>query len=468
MTAAIVVILIIGYILIATENFTNINKAAVAMFVGVVGWILYMLDGTHFVMSEHPDEFSLFLNGNNASVSNVKEFIAQTVFLKYITKACEIVLFMLATMTIVDVLNSNGCFDFIAGWLRTRNTKRLLWSIAGFTFLLSANLDNFTTTSMMLVIMHSLVRETRHRMMFGSVIVIAATCGGAFTAIGDLTSLALWVHGAITPTAYSASLIFPTLIALAVPTYLVGRKLPVRLDSISSAPIYRGDDTTLSPWQRILMLTVGIGGLWFIPTFHRITHLSPFVGAFCVLSLLWIVHELCNRKLMNSDQMIFHRLPRALQYGNIQTMLFFIGISLAIGAINETGALSSLSLWLNSYIHNIYILSLCLGAISSVLDSVVLVVSNISLFPVLEPGQMARGSSDVGYSSAFVQDGSFWHLLGYCSALGGCVLTIGSMSGFALMRMEKVTFGWYVRHISGKVLLGWLLGLAVYLLFVEC
>ncbi|MEG1579866.1 MAG: SLC13 family permease [Bacteroidaceae bacterium] len=467
MTAAIVVLLIIGYILIATENFTNINKAAVAMFVGVVGWILYMCDGTRFVMREHALEFTQFLAGGTASISAVKEFIAQHVFLKYITKACEIILFMLATMTIVEVLNSNGCFDFIAEWFRTRNTRRLLWSIASFTFLLSANLDNFTTTSMMLVIMHSLVTNTRHRMMFGSVILIAATCGGAFTVIGDVTSLALWVNGAITPTAYSASLVLPTLVALVVPTYLIGRKLPVRLDTINSLPIYHGNDALINRWQRLFMLAVGIGGLWFIPTFHRITHLSPFVGALCVLSLLWVVNEFYNRKLLSSDQMVLRRLPIALQYGNIQTILFFIGITLAIGAIKETGALHGAAQWCNSYVHNIYIMSLCLGAISSVLDSIVLVLSNISIFPVLQPGEMAQGATDLSYSSAFTKDGSFWSLLGYCSALGGCVLTIGSMSGYALMKMEKISIAWYIRHISGKVILGWLLGLVVYLLIVE-
>lgn len=189
------------------------------------------------------------------------------------------------------------------------------------TFVISANLDNLTTTTMMLVIMHKLLPNRRQRMIYGSAIVLAANCGGALTVIGDPNGLILWNNGIVTATNFSASLALPCLAACVIPIYWLGRSLPEHIDLQYVAMPYRGDDTNLNRWQRILMLIVGIGGLWFIPTFHNITKLSPFLGALCVLSVLWIVNEIFNHKLMNADQMIQRPVPRVLQYGVIQLML---------------------------------------------------------------------------------------------------------------------------------------------------
>jgi len=462
-TLCIVAILLIGYLLIATETFHHINKSAVAIFAGTICWLLYICEGSSFVMREHGEAYRMFLAGRMPNSFLVKEFIAKHVFSNYVGSACEIVLFLLATMTIVEVLNNNGCFDFITEWLRTRNAKRLLWFMAVITYLLSANLDNMTTAAMMLVIMHMLVNDKRQRLFFGAAIVIAANCGGAFTVIGDVTSLTLWIKGAVTPTHYAARMLLPSLVGWIVPTYLISRHLPTHFDVLPYKLHYLGDDTTLNRWQRYLMLIVGIGGLWFIPSFHRFTHLPPFVGAMCVLSLLWIVNELFHRKLLNSEQMFNHRLPRSLQYTNIQSIIFFIGIFLAVGAIAETGVLRMYGEWCTANIHNIYILSVAVGAVSSVLDSIVLVLSSISTFPVLDVIQI-QGNVDAAYLSNFVQDGAYWTLLSFCSTLGGTIFIIGSLAGYTFMRIENVSFSWYIRHISGKVLLGWLLGLLVYFL----
>ena len=185
MTLVIVVILILAYLLIATEKLTKVNKAAVAVFAGTVGWILYICFGTDYVMSQHPLEYTDFLNGAVPTSMAVKEYIAQNVFLKYVGRAAEIVLFLLATMTIVEILNNNGCFDFIAQLLKTRRSRRLLWALSGSTLIISANLDNLTTTVMMLTMMHKIVPNWRQRLYYGSAIVLAANCGGALTVIGD-------------------------------------------------------------------------------------------------------------------------------------------------------------------------------------------------------------------------------------------------------------------------------------------
>ena len=221
MTLIIVLLLIFGYLLIATGHLTGVNKAAIAMFIGTVGWVVYICWGSDFVMSQHPDEYVDFLAGESPSSDAVKYFICDNVFLKYVGSAASIVMFLLATMTIIEILDNNGCFDYITEWIRTRNSKRLLWTITLATFILSANLDNLTTATMMLVIMHTVVRSRRQRMLIGAAIVIAANCGGCFTVIGDPTGLLLWGDGAVTATNFSKYLVVPALIAWVVPTILI-------------------------------------------------------------------------------------------------------------------------------------------------------------------------------------------------------------------------------------------------------
>jgi Na+/H+ antiporter NhaD/arsenite permease-like protein len=275
-------------------------------------------------------------------------------------------MFLLATMSIIEILNNNGCFDFIQKWIKTRNPKRLLWTITFATFIISANLDNLTTATMMLVIMHSIVQNRRQRMLIGSAIVIAANCGGCFTVIGDPMGILLWEDGRVTASDFSMTLALPAVLAWVIPTVLINRQLPDKLDTQWSPMPYRGDDTNLNQWQRIVMLFVGIGGLWFIPTFHNITKLSPFLGALCVLSVLWVVNEAFNRKLMNADVMMERRMPQALKYGSIQQMLFVMGIMLGMGVVTETGVFGDVSAWIDYNIHNVWIVGVLSGLLSSI------------------------------------------------------------------------------------------------------
>ncbi len=460
MALIIISILIVGYVLIAMGHVTKMNKAAIAMFAGTVGWVLYICYGTDFVMSQHPREYSDFLSGAAATSANVKHFIAQNIFIKYVGKGAEIVLFLLSTMTIVEILDNNGCFDFLSEWMRTRSSRRLLWTMAGITFLISANLDNLTTTTMMLVIMHKLLPNRRQRMVFGSAIVLAANCGGALTVIGDPNGLLLWTNGAVTATSFSASLALPCLMAWLLPTWWLGRSLPSHVELQSTAMPYRGDDTNLNRWQRLLMLFVGIGGLWFIPTFHNITKLSPFLGALCVLSVLWIVNEVVNRKLMNIDQMIQRPTPRVLQYGIIQLMLFVMGVMLAIGAVRETGIINHIEQFCHANIHNVWIMGVIAGVSSCVIDTFATCMSFFSLHQVIDAQQL-RLFSDSGYMSAFVTNGMYWKIIAYCSAMGGNVLLLGSMSGLALMKMEHIHVGWYFKHVGAVAAIGSALGLVL-------
>ena len=456
----IIAILVIGYLLIATSSLTKVNKAAIAVFTGTVGWVLYICYGTHFVMSQHPMEYTDFLQGAIPTSTAVKHYVAENIFIKYVGRGAEIVLFLLATMTIVEVLDNNGCFDFFKQLMKTRRSRKLLWTISILTFLVSANLDNLTTTIMMLVIMRRILQNSRQRMYVGSAIVLAANCGGLFTVIGDPTGLILWGDGAVTATDFSKYLILPTMAAWVVTTVLINRQLPDRLDTEWSAPPYRGDDTNLNRWQRLVMLIVGIGGLWFIPTFHNITHLSPFLGALCTLSVLWVVNEAFNRKLNAADQIAQRRIPRALQYGTIQQMLFVMGIMLGMGVMTETGVLGDISAWIDYNIHNIWVVAVASGLLSSLVDTFTVAITDISLYPIIETDQLDRWA-DSDYLMNFTLNGAYWKVIAYATAVGGCLLSVGSTSGLALMKMEHMKFGWYVRHLTPKVLAGFLAGLLI-------
>ena len=446
MTLIIVLLLIISYLLIATGHLTGVNKAAIAMFLGTAGWVVYVCYGTDFVMQQHPDSYMEYLAGVPPTSETVKYFIYDNIFLKYVGKAAVIVMFLLATMSIIELLNNNGCFDFITEWIRTRNSKRLLWTITFATFVISANLDNLTTTTMMLVIMHKILQSGRQRMLVGSAIVLAANCGGCFTVIGNPVGLILWGNDAVTATHFSAYLAIPALLAWVIPTIWINYQLPDRLDCEWSTSPYRGDDTRLNRWQRVVMLIVGIGGLWFIPTFHNITKLAPFLGALCVLSVLWVVNEAFNRRLMNADQMAQRRIPRAIQYGSIQQILFVMGIMMGMGVVFETGVFSDIAGWFDDTIHNIWLMGVMAGVLSSLIDTFTVAVSNIMLYQVTDIGDMAT-------------NGSYWEIIAYCTAVGGCLLCVGSTSGFILMKMEHVRLGWYLKNLTPKVALGWLVGL---------
>ncbi|MBR2380348.1 MAG: sodium:proton antiporter NhaD [Paraprevotella sp.] len=457
MTLVIVAVLLFGYWAIATEHITNINKSATAMFLGVIVWMLYMLAGREYVDLMYSAEYAQFLDGSESTATSLKTFIASHIFSSHVPDICQIVLYLLATMSIVDLLNTNGCFDFISEWIITRNSKKLLWSVALITYVISANLDNLTTAVMMFAIIHHILPKGSYRMYFGAVIVIAANAGGCLTVIGDVSTLMLWVKGAVTPTDFSTAMFLPSIVSLMIPTYLISKKLPEQLDVIRPYIRYRGDDTTLNRWQRILMLFVGIGGLWFIPTFHRLTALPPYVGALCVLALFGVVNELCNRKLIKNDIPFLRPTSRFMQSESIQTILYVIGISMSVAAIHDTGALQIASSWLDSHIHNIYIYGIVLGAISAFLDNVALVFASISMYDVID---MTSTTSE--YFSSFTLNGQYWQLVAYCGGVGGSLLSIGSTAGYALMKSEDVSIWWYVRHIFIKVLIGWLAGLGIY------
>ena len=457
MTLVIVILMLLGYLLICLEHVTRVNKATIAMFCGVVGWVLFMCVGPYYVDHLHGVDFHTFLDGAPYSVRAVNEYIANNIFVKHLLQICSIVMYLLATASIVELLLNNECFSFVSDWCRSKSSTRMAWSLALFSFLLSANMDNLTSCVVMLMILRGLVINPKQRMLLGSIVVIATNCGGCFTVIGDVSSLLIWTRGVVTPSNYSGALILPALVATVVPTYLIAKKLPATIDLKRSAVLYRGDTALLPVWQRLLMLIVGICGLWFVPTFNRLTLLPPFLGALCVLGVLWVVNEVVNRKRILSDQPLNVSHSSDLQYEVTQMTMFFVGICLCVDVLVEVGAMEHVASWCDEHIHNTYLMSLFVGFVSSVMDNIALVMSGISVYSVQD-----ATSAMSSYELSFAQNGQYWHLIALSGCVGGCLLPIGNVAGHMLMKKENVSLVWYIRHITLKVFAGWLLALGVY------
>lgn len=449
MTILITSILIISLLFIATERQTNINKAAVAVFACTLGWVLYICFGSDFVESRHLYDYTAFLNGIKPNPEAVKLYIAKNVFLPYVGRAAEIVLFLLATMSIVEILNNNGCFDFLMLWIRTRRSKLLLWKLTAFAFVMSANLDNISTIVLMLTVTNAILPRTKDRMIYGSMVLVAVIFGGALTVIGDPTGLALWNKGAITASDYTLSMLLPCLVAWALPTFIVSMKINNTIEIEHPSLPYRGDDTNLNVWQRLILFFVGIGGLWLIPTFHDITQLPPFLGALCVLSLLWIVNELINRNILTAYRKLISRSPQRMQYNMTQQILYIVGVILALGVVTETGSIAWFSEQTDNLIGNIWAIGVITSLISTVLDSFASCMTMVSLHDI--------SATDPYYAIG----GAYWKVLSFGTAIGGSILGIGSISGIVMMQMQGVTLKWYIKHITPLTIFAGILAFSI-------
>lgn len=441
--------MIVSLVFIATERLTGMNKAAVAVFACTLGWVLYVCYGSDFVISQHQTEYLSFLDGVKPNSTDVKLYIAQNVFFPYVGYAAEIVLFLLATMSIVNILYNNGCFDFLTLWIRTRNSRLLLWKLTAVAFFMSANMDNIAATIIMLTVTNAILVRSKDRIKYGAMVMIAVSFGGALTVIGDPIGLVLWNKGVITASDFTLSMMFPCGLAWILPTAYMTMKLPETVDIDCPALPYRGDDTRLNVWQRVLMLLVGIGGLWFIPTFHDITKLPPFLGALCVLSLLWIVNEIFNRKLFTMERGMRSDIPQLIQYSTIQKILYVIGVILALGVVSETGAMDWLSKSIDKFIGNVWAIGMVTAAISSVLDNFASFMTMVSLH---DPS-----NTDVYYGVG----GAYWKMLSFSTTVGGSILCVGSISGILTMQMQGMSMKWYLRHITPVMLCSGIIALII-------
>ncbi len=438
LTIAIVVVFVLGYACIALESVTKVNKAAVALFMFVACWAIYMIDPGSYLPGTPAGEI---LNKVNSIIEAHLGSTSTTLF------------FLMGAMTIVEIVDQNGGFNFVRTALRTESKRALLWKIAFMTFFLSAILDNMTTTIVMIMVLRKLVADHNDRLIYASLVVIAANAGGAFSPIGDVTTIMLWNKSLITSGGVIKEILIPSIIAMAVPAFILQYSLKGKLGTGSVQAVNAESDGFTSR-QRKAIFFLGVGGLIFVPIFRYITNLPPFVGILLVLSVLWITTELFYRHLRGKKEKggMNKRVSNVLSRIDMSTILFFLGILMAVSCLEEIGVLSAVGQWLNQVSHgNHYIVTGTIGVISSIVDNVPLVAGCMGMYPLAATGD-------------FAVDGIFWQLLAYCAGVGGSMLIIGSAAGVVAMGLEKINFGWYMKRISWIAFIGYIAGIFSYYL----
>ncbi|MBP3727213.1 MAG: sodium:proton antiporter NhaD [Bacteroidaceae bacterium] len=436
LTLAIVVVFCLGYFCIAIESKLKINKAAIAMLMFVLCWTLFMIDPSQYL----PE-----------AVGKMKALVVSGAIEHHLGVTATTLFFLMGAMTIVELVDQNGGFNFVRDTLQTSSKRKLLWRIAFMTFFLSAILDNLTTSIVMIMILRKLVSDQKERLLYAGLVVIAANSGGAFSVIGDVTTIMLWNRGVITALGVLLEIFIPSLVSMLIPAYIISRTLHGNVTyTPQQAQTMQANELTVS--QRKSIFYLGVGGLVFVPIFKSITHLPPFVGILLVLSVLWTVTEVFYANLKEEEEKgaMQKRVTQMLKRIDMSTILFFLGILMAVACLETIGVLTSLGKGLDvAFGGNHYMVTGIIGVLSSIVDNVPLVAGCMGMYPVQAVGDMAV-------------DGIFWQLLAYCAGVGGSMLIIGSAAGVVVMGLEKITFGWYLRHITWLAFVGYVAGMLIY------
>lgn len=445
LTIAIIIVFVLGYALIATESLVKIDKAAIALLMFVFCWTLYMFDPAPFVQLMH---------AGNASewTGNITEFVNK-VIIEHLGDTATTLFFLMGAMTIVEIVDQNGGFNWVKNVMRTKSKRTLLWRIACMTFILSAILDNLTTSIVMIMILRKLISNKEDRMIYAALVIISANSGGAFSPIGDVTTIMLWNAGTITAAGVISEIFIPSVVSMVIPAFIMQYMLKGELAIAAQSETETTELGEFGSKQRKTVFVVGVGGLCFVPIFKSITHLPPFVGIMLVLGVLWTVTELFYRHLHRSkgDGVSFaKRVTNLLSRIDISTILFFLGILMAVACLQEIGVLMNLGKSLNTiFDENHYAVTGIIGVLSAIVDNVPLVAGSMGMYPIQAAGDMAV-------------DGIFWQLLAYCAGVGGSMLIIGSAAGVIVMGLEKITFGWYMKKITWIAFVGYLAGILSY------
>lgn len=420
-----IVVFVLGYFFIATEHTFKINKSATALLLAVLMWTSFtVFSGVFHPGTEEGHERLIFHLGDTA----------------------EILFFLLGAMTIVETIDQHGGFSIITDRIATKSKKKLLWVIAILTFFMSAVLDNLTTSIVMVALLRKLIADKKDRWFFGGVVILAANAGGAWSPIGDVTTIMLWIKGNISAGGVIMQTFIPSLICMVVPVFGISMMLKGEIGNASADK--KMEVSAVSKRQSIVVLCVGVGSLLFTPVFKTITHLPPYMGILLGLGILWVLTELMHKHNPEVHQ--------RMNIGNIITrvdtpsVLFFLGILMAVAALAEAGHLKLLAEGLAT-LGGWQVTDILIGVLSSIVDNVPLVAAAMGMYDIAPSGVMAI-------------DGPFWEFLAYCAGTGGSLLIIGSAAGVAVMGMEKIDFMWYLKNISIWALLGYLAGAGSYIL----
>ena len=442
LTILIVVAFVLGYACIATESLLKVNKAAIALLMFVACWTLYMFDPMQYLTAIHG--YTGDLSGMAAAgTSIIQEHLGDT---------STTLFFLMGAMTIVEVVDQNGGFNWVRKVMKTKSKRALLWRIAFLTFILSAILDNLTTSIVMIMILRKLVTERNDRLIYASLVIIAANSGGAFSPIGDVTTIMLWNKGLITAMGVISEILVPSLVSMVIPAFILQYHLKGELQMPEMKESAETTAGALTERQRKAVFWIGVGGLMFVPVFKSITHLPPFVGILLVLGVLWTTTELFYSHLQHGHDTegTQKRVTNLLSRVDMSTILFFLGILMAVSCLAEVGVLAAMGDGLNTIFDgNHYLVTGIIGVLSSIVDNVPLVAGCMGMYPVAAAGDMAV-------------DGIFWQLLAYCAGVGGSMLIIGSAAGVVVMGLEKITFGWYMKRITWIAFVGYIAGIVSY------
>lgn len=435
MITTLLVIFIIGYLLIASEHVLHINKATFALIMCALLWAVY-------AMASHDPNVS----------SELIEALGDT---------CEIVVFLIGAMTIVELIDRYGGFRIIVDRIHANDKRKLMWVLSVFAFFLSSVLDNMTTTIIMVMMLRRMLKNYKERWLFACIIVLAANAGGAWSPIGDITTIMLWMKNYVSSVDLIVNLLLPSLVSVVVPLIIASRLIPkTAVEPLNSQDSRVGYDLYEEhPHLSILILICGIAGLLFVPVFKTFTHLPPYMGILLSLGILWLLTELLVRNF-KLDGKIEGRVSQVIRSIDMSTILFFLGILMAVSALSQAGILGVLAGWLNDQFHDVYVINGIIGVLSSIVDNVPLVAACMEMYPVANDTMIAA-TSDPAYTALFVEDGLFWHLLTFCAGVGGSLLIIGSAAGVVAMGIEKIPFMWYFKRITGFAFLGYLAGIVV-------
>lgn len=424
------VVFVLGYAAIAFEHQLKIDKAAAALITGVLTWTLYVL-----------------------ASNNVHEVEGQ--LLHHLAEISSILFFLIGAMTIVELVDAHEGFAVITDKIKTTNKVKLMWIICILSFFFSAALDNLTTSIVMVSLLRKLIEGKKQRWFFAGMVVVAANAGGAWSPIGDVTTTMLWIKGQISAGSIVQSLIVPSLATLLAPLAILSFNLKGNVERpIKSENAEHYTDPT-TPFERNFVFFAGVAGLIFVPVFKTITHLPPFMGMMLSLGVLWIITDILHRR--KPSEIRHHLSPLGvLQKIDTPSVLFFLGILLAVASLQSMGQLGDLANALDNSIgtdtqNGVYVVGLIIGLLSAIVDNVPLVAAAMGMYEVTETG-------------LFMQDGTFWQFLAYCAGTGGSALIIGSAAGVAVMGLEKIPFGWYVKNITLLALVGYIAGAGVYIL----
>ena len=455
MDILILAVFILGYAFIALEHNIHIDKAASALVTGTVCWALFVL-GWHEVPAHLAEEYHLFAADHMGSGHGGLAVFFEHRLLHHMEEISSILFFLMGAMTIVELIDAHEGFRVITDKIQTRSKVKMLWIVCVLTFFFSALLDNLTTSIVMVSLLRKLIDDRQTRWLFAGMVVIAANAGGAWSPIGDVTTTMLWIGGQLGTSTIITHLILPSIVCLLVPLGVLSFRLNGEIERPAAEEDEQWDPTT--PFERNLVFAAGVGGLLFVPVFKTVTHLPPFMGMMLSLGLLWMLTERLHHS-KNIEEKEHLTVIGVLRKIDSASVLFFLGILLAVGALQEAGHLILAADWLRVSLNDVFLIDLAIGLLSAIVDNVPLVAASMGMYDIVP----AAAATDA-WSAMFVQDGIFWQFLAYCAGTGGSALIIGSAAGVAVMGLERIDFVWYLKKISLLAILGYFAGAGVYLL----